>query len=89
MLEYIEKNVLYLKRNIPPDDIYMFAEQTLMAALFFLSRWHSNLEDNTPIIQDPIACKYVNNILGLIRAREKDEDVSLNLNLESLDEDNP
>ena len=31
-----EENVAYLQRNIPPDDIYLFTEQTFMAALFFL-----------------------------------------------------
>lgn len=82
LIERFNKNVEYLQRNIPPDDIYAFAEQTFMAAVYFLSRW-SNVQDlNQVVKEDSIAKKYVINILGFKKLKEKQVDVDLDLGLE-------
>ncbi len=39
-LERYERNVEWLKQNLSEDEIYRFAEQGLMAAEFFLSKWN-------------------------------------------------
>ena len=83
-----EANVAYLRRNIPPDDIYMFAEQTLMATIFFIHKW-SDCEETEVILDDPIAVKWLGNILGFLDARDKGQDLTLDLDLKSVDEDNP
>lgn len=84
-----EKNVEYLQRNIPPDDIYLFTEQTFMAALFFLQKW-SAWVDILEECKDPITRKWVTNIMGLLHCRENEVDLTLDLDMKSLEpnEDN-
>ena len=82
-----EKNVEYLERNIPPDDIYMFAEQTFMAALYFLKKWSETTSLQEEMKADPVTHKWINNILGLCHCRENEEDISLDLNLDSVEEE--
>ena len=84
--EKFEKNVQFLQRNIPPDDIYIFAEQTFMAALFFLSKWNSHEDLNEVCKNDLIAKKWIVNIIGFQRCKDEDIDVDLNLNLESIED---
>ncbi len=87
MREKFFENIEYLQRNIPPDDIYVFAEETFMAALFFLYKW-SKLENiQEQCENDPVSRKWVNNILGLQRAREASIDVSLDLGIESVEDE--
>ncbi len=77
-----EKNVEYLKRNIPPDEIYEFAEQTYMATLYFLSKW-SDWEDVNQVCQDdPVASKWVRNIMSLLKCREMGMDVDFIISFE-------
>ncbi len=35
-----EENVRYLRNNISPDDIYLFTEEIIMAAMYFLEKWN-------------------------------------------------
>lgn len=81
-----EKNVEYLQRNIPPDDIYIFAEQTMMAALFFMHKWSQHENISKACLNDHVACKWVHNILGLYKAREQGINVKIDLDIEVLDE---
>lgn len=87
MREKFAKNVDYLKRNIPPDDIYEFAEQTFMAAMFFMYKW----SDWTDLIQesenDDVAKKWIANIVGLHHMKVENIDVDLDLNMKSIEED--
>lgn len=82
-----EKNVEYLKNNIPPDDIYVFCEQTYMATLFFLHKWSEWVDINEECRNDPVAQKWVMNIMGLLKARDMELDVDLDLDLKSLEDD--
>ena len=87
MREKFFENIEYLQRNIPPDDIYVFAEETFMAALFFLYKW-SKLENiQEQCENDLVSRKWVNNILSLQRAREERLDVTLDLGVESVDDE--
>ena len=83
--EAFEKNVEYLQRNIPPDDIYPFAEETFMAALFFLKKWSECVNINVVAANDPIAKKWVINICAFLRCRESNTDISIDLGLESVE----
>jgi hypothetical protein len=87
MREMFEKNVNYLKRNIAPDDIYEFSEQTFMAALFFLKKWSEKSSVGEACIADPVAQKWVNNILGLLKCRDKEVDIKLDLDLDWMDDE--
>lgn len=84
LMERFNENVRYLERNIPPDDIYVFAEQTYLAALFFLYEWsnHDNISERMK--RDPVAAKWVNNIMCLLKMRDMKQDLDLDLGLEDL-----
>jgi len=79
------KNVEYLQRNIPPDDIYLFTEQTFMAAIFFLKKWAEHADIDQECADDPIARKWVLNIIGLYKLRATGQDVDLDLNMDSIE----
>lgn len=81
-----EKNVDYLRRNIPPDDIYLFAEETFMAALFFLKKWSEKTNLTEEMLRDPITNKWITNILGLLQCKEQDLEINLDLDLDSVEE---
>ena len=84
--EKFEKNVNYLRRIVPPDDIYMFAEQTFMATLYFLKKWSDVADIEDECRKCPLTRKWVANILGLQKMKDEDMDIQLDLNMESLDE---
>lgn len=85
--EQFYKNIEYTQRMVPPDDIYMFSEQTFMAAVYFLKRWSEciNLSEETE--KDEIAKKWATNILAFKYCRENNIDIELNLDLESIEDD--
>lgn len=85
--EKFYKNIEYLQRNIPPDDIYIFTEQTFMAAMFFMHKWSKKEDLNEVCKTDPIAKKWINNILNMQKYKDANEDLTLNLDLESLEKD--
>ncbi len=81
-----EKNVQYLKRNIPPDDIYLFAEQTFMAAMYFMHRWGEWVDFNEEAKKDPVARKWMINILSLQDLKDKEIDCNLDLKFKNEEE---
>lgn len=85
--EKFDKNVAYLYANIPPDDIYIFTEQTLMAAMFFLNKYSKQVNITEEMLRDPMMDKWVRNIMGLVSCREKALEINIDLNMQSLDED--
>lgn len=87
LLKKFEKNVEYLKRNVPPDDIYLFTEQTFMATLFFLKKWSEWVDVNEEMEKCPIVRKWVTNIISLQMHRDIEEDVELDLNMKSLEDE--
>jgi len=87
MNKEFEKNVDFLRRNIPPDDIYMFAEQVFAASLYFLKKWNEgkNMREE---FEDDEACKlWVQNIVTIHLSRQLGQDVSLDLLLREGDEE--
>lgn len=81
-IKTFEENVLYLEHNIPPDDIYAFAEQTYMAALYFLHVISHNIDIEALMKNDPIARKWISNVMLLLNARDLKEPISLDLKLD-------
>jgi hypothetical protein len=84
-IDQVNKSVEYLKKVVPPDDIYLYTEQTYMAALFFLMKLSDWVEINDECIKDPVLNKYVNNIMGYLIAKEKGDHSQINLSLDCLD----
>lgn len=91
LLEKFEKNVAYLQKIVPPDDIYVFTEQTFMAALFFLKQWSKHVNIMEECEKDrKVTRKWVTNIMAFLHCREEDLEIVLNLDLErEVNEDNP
>lgn len=82
-----EDNILYIQKTVPPDDIYAFTEETIMAALYFLNRW-SHLEDLVEVCkEDEVAKKWIVNIMAFVKARELKIEMTVGLGLEEMDEE--
>lgn len=86
-LKKYERNIAWLRRNIPPDDIYDFAEQTYMAALFFL-RLASVDPDFMKLLQEcPITRKWSQNLCSLLHLRDNNIDSAIDMKLEVIDDE--
>lgn len=80
-----ERNVAYLHRNIPPDDIYLFTEQTFMAALYFIHKLNEHVDILEECNKDPVTKKWVSNILGFELYKDQNIDIQLDLDLKAID----
>lgn len=82
-----EKNVDYLVRNIPPDDIYPFAEKIIMTAMFFLRQW-ANCEDlDKRCAECSDSKKLIDSILIFEAGKANDVDVKIDLMMEDFESD--
>lgn len=81
LLKKFEENVEYLRRNIPPDDIYIFTEQTYMAAMFFLHKWSTWEDIPAEMARCAITEKWVKNVMALAWHRDRKIDVPIDLNI--------
>lgn len=78
-MKKFEANVAYLQRNVPPDDIYVFAEQTFLAAVFFITKWAEWVDVTEEMEKDPNIDKWVTNIVGFQMKKDLGVDVNLDL----------
>jgi hypothetical protein len=65
------QDVDWIHANIPPDDIYVFAHQSFLAAEYFLwrwSQWESIVEDAQ---KNEMTNLWVQNIIGIKVLRDK------------------
>ena len=85
VLSIFYKNIEFLQKTIPPDDIYVYAEQTFIAALFFIYRLKECINFEEEMKKDPTLRKYATNILLMLEAKERDIDCRFNLGLEGED----
>lgn len=77
-----EANVRYLRKVVPPDDIYMYAELNFMAALYFLHNW-SDLEDlNEKMESCDVAKAWISNIMLTLKARSEGDESPFKLELD-------
>ncbi len=79
-------NVAYLQRNIPPDDIYLFAEETFMAAYFFILKMSDFIDLEEECEADPVFNKWLRNIANFHRCREDYPELKIDLNLNSIED---
>lgn len=87
LLKEYEKNIAWLRRNVPPDDIYDFAEQTYMAALYFLKRMSMLVDMRKELDTYPPSKKYATNLCLVLHLREQGIDSPLDFNLDVYDDD--
>lgn len=81
-LKKFNNNVEYLRRNIPPDDIYEFCEQTAMAAVYFLRKWDEWIDMQDEMDSNPTSKKWIMNIGSLRIAQEENIDLDFDLRLD-------
>lgn len=68
--EKFESRILWLQKNIPPDDIYGFSLQALLAAEFFIYRLMEKTNINEAMDKDITTNNWVKYIIGLRQAHE-------------------
>lgn len=81
-----EKSIAYIQKTIPADDIYLFTEQTFMAAMYFLLRWSEVVNLQEEAEENEISKKWITNILAFHHCKENEIEINLNLDLDSIDE---
>jgi len=65
----------------------MFAEQTFMAAMFFLHKWSDWIDIKEECSDDPISKKWISNIVGLQMCKDQEMDITLDLDMKSIEEE--
>jgi len=73
--EMFEKNVQYLAKQIPPDDIYIFAEGLLAMSYYFLRQWGKYTDIQEECDEDEITYTYVVNLLRYFYSRDMEMEV--------------
>lgn len=81
-----EKNIAWLQRNVPPDDIYDFGEQTLIAAVYFLKKYAQTFSYVPDIMHDPLTAHWIKWLMLLVKRRSDNTDGSVDLALEGMDD---
>jgi len=60
-----EERVIWLSENIPPDDIYCFAQQMLLAAEYFIYRLNDQIDVREYMASDIDMNNWVKMVLGI------------------------
>ena len=81
LMELFYKNVEFLQKTIPPDDIYIYAEQTFIAALYFMHRLRKLINFQEEFAQDEVLRKYAVNLTLMLEAKEKNINCHFDLGL--------
>jgi len=78
-MEQFKSNVCWLKEIIPPEDIYDFAEQALMASEFFINELGELIDLREEIkVRKPLAT-WINNVIGMRVLKENDYKGKINV----------
>lgn len=71
-LEEFQRNVAWLHKSVPRDDIYDFAEQTLMACDFFIYKLGEYVNINDEAEKDEILGQWFRNVVTMRFLAEND-----------------
>ncbi len=86
-LDEFNKNVEWLRNTVSEDDIYEFAEQTLMAADYFIYKWREWVDIEEEATKDKLTNSWLNNVVGLRMLRDSGYQGPLDLNMKMPGED--
>lgn len=75
----LEKNIAFLAKTVPPDDIYLFGEFAYDSSLYLLAILHDKLDVTDMIEEDDHLNRIVNVIVGYQIARKLNKDITLDL----------
>ena len=81
MAEFVA-NVQYLRDNIPPDDIYEFAEQALLSAEFFILRWAEWVDAFEECEKCGLTKLWFQNVIGLKALQSVNQKAKVKLDME-------
>ena len=81
-----DNDVQWLRNNIPPDDIYDFAEQALMAADFFINELSLYVDLNEEAQINKLFGVWLKNIVGLRILKNSNMNGRIEMNLKTEDE---
>lgn len=79
IMEEFEKHVAWLQRNVPPDDIYMFTEQALLTARFFMHKWSESVNVREILPHEPTTQRHCKNLMSILQAQNENIDGQINL----------
>mgnify|MGYP001594441202 CR=1 FL=1 len=65
------KNVQWLRDHVPRDDVYDFAQQTIMAGEYFIARLHEVIDLPRLMVEDEVLAFWVQNICSLQRLKDE------------------
>lgn len=68
--EQYERNILFLSKHVPPDDIYPFAESMMHISYYFLRKWMDEIDVQDECKKDEVTAKYVNSLMGYLLTRD-------------------
>jgi len=71
MKELVYQNAAWLSRNIAPDDIYIFAEQCIIACQFFITELNEHVDLHDQCMIDKTMAGWVKNIGSLLKLRSE------------------
>ena len=86
MMDLFYKNVEFLHKTIPPDDIYIYAEQTYIAALFFMFKLKKFVDFEEEMQKDTVLAKYASNLMLMLEAKEKNLNCYFDFGLDKIEE---
>ncbi len=81
----LEKDVGYLQRNIAPDDIYLFTQNTLLATYLITHEFMKYVGPENFHLLNKITRRCIENIANFKRSQENEIDVNIDLNTNGLD----
>lgn len=81
LLKSYREDVQWLRDNIPPDDIYEFAEQALLSAEFFISCWNEWVDVFEECEKHPATKTWFTNVMGLRALRNESKKSKVDIKL--------
>lgn len=80
--EYFEKNIQWIKKNVAPDDIYIFAEILLACGKYFFDQWTDLIDYEAEIEKNPASRHFIINFAKIVMAQSQDADFQVKLNID-------
>lgn len=81
LLDQFERNVAYLRKTVPPDDIYAFCEQTFMSSVYFIRKIAQLTDLEEECKKDERFGVWVKNIMLFQACKNDDMEIHLDLDL--------
>lgn len=85
-MDIFNKQVQWLKDNIPPEDIYTFAQQSILSAMFFIGKWNEWVDVFKEAENDKNVDIWLTNISTVCELQEENIPTKLNVKMKEFGE---